>query len=222
MNFEIGKWYKWNHPDSVYYLKVSKISNGYTHYSEYINIKDSEHRTDGSSFAYNHPYWGEMVSISELSRFLLSTHPDLSNNDLNKGFKENDLVVRVWPSGRLTMGKAKFPEWKSAQLLFYSLEEYNSEGGVQKNSFYGTLLSNNLYTHRSPTTVERVWFDIHGNLQSFNSQQSNNNNKLVTENVKNDKNQPIRKVPRQGITYHRGEGQRESIILKRRSRIVSI
>ena len=77
--------------------------------------------------------------------------------------KENDYVVRTWPSGKLTMGFAKI---ESMFLYFKSLEDYNLEGGVRKNGVYGTISSNSTYKQRLATPIEIEAFLSDGNLDN--------------------------------------------------------
>lgn len=52
-------------------------------------------------------------------------------------YKEGDYCIRTWPSGKKTLGIAC--RFISTDLYFKSLEDYNGEGGVTKNSIYGLL-----------------------------------------------------------------------------------
>ncbi len=76
--------------------------------------------------------------------------------------KENDLIVRKWPSGRLTMGKAVF-DYQHKDLMFYSLENYESEGGVTSNQIYGYI--NHTYNERLATEFEIDIFKQRGYLK---------------------------------------------------------
>jgi hypothetical protein len=73
--------------------------------------------------------------------------------------KENDLVVRIWPSGNITMGKA----FKSNRLMFYSLENYHDEGGVSKYNIFG-YIDTSQYKHRLATEKEIFVFNKRGFL----------------------------------------------------------
>lgn len=52
-------------------------------------------------------------------------------------YKEGDYCIRTWPSGKKTLGVAF--SFIDTDLYFKSLEDYNGEGGVTKNSVYGLL-----------------------------------------------------------------------------------
>lgn len=46
--------------------------------------------------------------------------------------KEGDYVVRVWPSGRLTMGIAVVPTWNREGILYFqAIESYDKEGPIR-------------------------------------------------------------------------------------------
>ena len=57
-------------------------------------------------------------------------------------FNVGQYAIRVWPSGKETLGKAVL---KNGQLYWQCEESYNGEGGVYKGELYG-LISN--YTNR--------------------------------------------------------------------------
>lgn len=81
--------------------------------------------------------------------------------------KEGDYVVRVWPSGAITMGKASYEcMYKSPnEAYFIALESYSSEGGVTKDNVYGTLNSIN-YIHRLATPAEISVFKEYGEVRN--------------------------------------------------------
>lgn len=94
-------------------------------------------------------------------------------------FKDNEYIVRVWPSGTITMGKV---ELYGSDSMFKSLEDY-SEGGVLSGEIYGYI--SNLYTldghehvdnannvgignvirHRKPLDYEISLFESRGYLK---------------------------------------------------------
>jgi hypothetical protein len=78
--------------------------------------------------------------------------------------KDGDYVVRVWPSGKLTMGLAIIID--SEALRFFSLENYDREGGVLKNDVYGFISPHSQYKQRLATQVEIESFLAEGNLDS--------------------------------------------------------
>ena len=79
--------------------------------------------------------------------------------------KENDYISRIWPSGNITMGKAVRSSYSydTHQLMFYSLENYNKDGGVTKGDVYG-YLDNNTLKHRLATPIEIHLFNKRGYL----------------------------------------------------------
>lgn len=81
--------------------------------------------------------------------------------------KENDYIVRIWPSGNITMGKAITSPLKIGELMFYSLETYSNEGGVIKDDIYGyidNIGSSTKYKHRLATPIEISLFNKRGYL----------------------------------------------------------
>ena len=78
--------------------------------------------------------------------------------------KEGDAVVRIWPSGTLTFGQARIGGFKNV-LLFYSLENYDYEGRVLKNIFYGSIVSD-VYKHRLATPSEIKIYEIYGEIHN--------------------------------------------------------
>jgi len=53
-------------------------------------------------------------------------------------FKVDQYAIRIWPSGKETLGKVVF---KNGQLYWQCEESYEGEGGVEKGGWYG-LVSN--------------------------------------------------------------------------------
>ena len=50
---------------------------------------------------------------------------------------KDDYIVRIWPSGTLTMGKVHISEFSADnRLMFKALESYSNEGGVVKGGVY--------------------------------------------------------------------------------------
>lgn len=95
-------------------------------------------------------------------------------------FKDNEYIVRVWPSGTITMGKVVV--FGSDDPMFKSLEDYSYEGGVLSGEIYGYIT--NLYNlcgdevdytnnitgsyiirHRKPLNYEISLFESRGYLQ---------------------------------------------------------
>lgn len=81
---------------------------------------------------------------------------------------KDDYIVRIWPSGTLTMGKADISEFSADnRLMFKSLESYSNEGGVYKGSIYG-YVDDSSYSptqhikHRLATPVEIQVFHLYG------------------------------------------------------------
>lgn len=80
--------------------------------------------------------------------------------------KENDYIVRIWPSGNITMGKAIISPLKIGELMFYSLETYSNEGGVTKDDIYGYIdnIGRDTHKHRLATPIEIFLFNKRGYL----------------------------------------------------------
>jgi hypothetical protein len=79
---------------------------------------------------------------------------------------EGDYIVRVWPSGIITMGCAMARENRNTRhLCFYSLETYTLEGGVELNRSYGFFSGIRGYQHRLATKIELEVFQKYGKLQ---------------------------------------------------------
>ena len=85
--------------------------------------------------------------------------------------KENDYVVRVWPSGKMTMGVVKY--FHSELPYFYSLENYSLEGGVKNGEVYGGISSNSAYPQRLATPIEIEAFLSDGNLDNIKGHERN-------------------------------------------------
>lgn len=76
--------------------------------------------------------------------------------------KVGDYIWRVWPSGKKTLGIAcaysnssyDHDNKKLKFTHFWSLENYNHEGGVRKNEGYGAIGSNNDYKYELATESE--------------------------------------------------------------------
>jgi len=79
--------------------------------------------------------------------------------------KKDDFVVRIWPSGIVTMGKAVYSTPLNGKtLMFYSLEHYGKEGGVNKDDTYGYIDNSANYIHRLATDIEIYIFEKKGYL----------------------------------------------------------
>jgi len=85
--------------------------------------------------------------------------------------KEGNYIVRIWPSGTITMGKAVLGDRVKPHhnILFYSLEDYDKEGGVTKDSIFGYIDSNQ-YKHRLATQIEIDLFNKRGYLRITESE----------------------------------------------------
>ena len=83
-------------------------------------------------------------------------------------FKDNEYIVRVWPSGTITMGKV---ELYGSDSMFKSLEDYSYEGGVLSGEIYGfqyfrsQIPIGNVITHRKPLDYEISLFESRGYLK---------------------------------------------------------
>jgi len=87
---------------------------------------------------------------------------------------EGDYIVRIYPSGIITMGKAK-QHPGTGNLNFHSLETYTLEGGVSLNDLYGPISTGYIsssygghgrgYQHRLATKIELEVFQKYGKLQ---------------------------------------------------------
>ena len=75
--------------------------------------------------------------------------------------------VRKWPSGTLTMG-CKVQDLGDI-FLFHSLESYNHEGGVQKNTTYGKL-EESFYPQSLATQEQIDYFFKHETLTTYGSE----------------------------------------------------
>jgi len=76
---------------------------------------------------------------------------------------KDDYIVRIWPSGIITMGKVHFSEFTSDNRpMFKSLESYSNEGGVVKEGVYGYITNNGGFKHRLATSVEINVFHLCG------------------------------------------------------------
>jgi hypothetical protein len=76
----------------------------------------------------------------------------------------NDYIVRIWPSGRITMGIAIYNRTGDA-LMFKALESYEAEGGVYAGDVYGCI-STNKYKHRLATIGEIEVFEKFNSLDN--------------------------------------------------------
>jgi hypothetical protein len=92
---------------------------------------------------------------------------------------KDDYIVRIWPSGTITMGKVHFRQTKSDadgddnRPMFKALESYSNqrnrtsinssnEGSVTKDHVYGYADYNTSYKHRLATPVEIQVFHLYG------------------------------------------------------------
>lgn len=76
---------------------------------------------------------------------------------------KDDYIVRIWPSGTLTMGKVHISEFSADnRLMFKALESYSNEGGVVKGGVYSYIDSVSIYEHRLATPVEIRVFHLYG------------------------------------------------------------
>ena len=90
---------------------------------------------------------------------------------------KDDYIVRIWPSGILTMGKVhinekipgegckEYPDrlGVTGRPMFKSLESYSNEGSVTKDHVYG-YVDNGIsdFKHRLATPVEIRVFHLYG------------------------------------------------------------
>lgn len=74
---------------------------------------------------------------------------------------KDDYIVRIWPSGNITMGKLHFSELKD-RPMFKALESYSNEGGVLKGEIYGYSDNAHGFKHRLATPVEIQVFHLYG------------------------------------------------------------
>jgi hypothetical protein len=89
--------------------------------------------------------------------------------------KENDYVVRTWPSGMTTMGIAVYCNDSGKVihdvLMFKALESYSYEGGVISGGIYGSMETKKAFTrhylHRVATTPEIEVFKKFGTIQNM-------------------------------------------------------
>jgi hypothetical protein len=84
---------------------------------------------------------------------------------------KDDYIVRIWPSGILTMGKVHFsrelspipiPRALKDRPMFKSLESYSNEGGVVKGEVYGYADNVHGFKHRLATPIEIKVFHLWG------------------------------------------------------------
>lgn len=76
---------------------------------------------------------------------------------------KDDYIVRIWPSGTLTMGKVHISEFSADnRLMFKALESYSNEGGVVKGEIYGYSDNAHGFKHRLATPVEIRVFHLYG------------------------------------------------------------
>ena len=81
---------------------------------------------------------------------------------------KDDYIVRIWPSGTITMGKVHFRQTKSDadgddnRPMFKALESYSNEGSVIKDHVYGYVDYNTSYKHRLATPAEIGVFHLYG------------------------------------------------------------
>ena len=75
---------------------------------------------------------------------------------------KDDYIVRIWPSGILTMGKVHFSRELKDRPMFKSLESYSNEGGVVKGEVYGYADNVHGFKHRLATPIEIQVFHLWG------------------------------------------------------------
>jgi hypothetical protein len=74
---------------------------------------------------------------------------------------KDDYIVRIWPSGTLTMGKVYF-RTNDLRPMFKALETYSKEGSVSKYHVYGYADGIHGFKHRLATPVEIRVFHLYG------------------------------------------------------------
>ena len=77
---------------------------------------------------------------------------------------KDDYMVRIWPSGIITMGKVHFSQKRESKdrPMFKALESYSNEGGVVKGEVYGYADNAHGFKHRLATPVEIGVFHLYG------------------------------------------------------------
>jgi hypothetical protein len=77
---------------------------------------------------------------------------------------KDDYIVRIWPSGIITMGKVHFSQKMDLKdrPMFKALESYSNEGGVVKGEIYGYSDNAHGFKHRLATPVEIRVFHLYG------------------------------------------------------------
>ena len=77
---------------------------------------------------------------------------------------KDDYIVRIWPSGIITMGKVHFSQKRELKdrPMFKALESYSNEGGVVKGEIYGYADNAHGFKHRLATPVEIRVFHLYG------------------------------------------------------------
>lgn len=99
-------------------------------------------------------------------------------------YKKGDYCIRTWPSGKKTLGVA----WNFAgtDLYFKSLEDYNGEGGVIKNSVYGLLQDPYKGIYQRPVFKDEILTNKTENMNDLDKELKERESKLEksTVNVK--------------------------------------
>ena len=84
--------------------------------------------------------------------------------------KENDYIVRIWPSGTKTMGIGVASTPGSVFIYWRSVESYELEGGVVNGDIYGSIApayhKSTHYEHRLATQFEIDFFKQYGEIQN--------------------------------------------------------
>ena len=91
---------------------------------------------------------------------------------INEDLKGVEFIVRIWPSGTLTMGKVcwEHVSYRSTTTtpMFLALENYPHEGGVKKDGVYGSICGTprSAIQHRLATSAEIIIYNIYGAIQN--------------------------------------------------------
>lgn len=139
-------------------------------------------KADGSIYAYSNITNDYTVNcdikyneeVFKSSSFKITYYP----------YKEGDYCIRTWPSGKKTLGVA----WNFAgtDLYFKSLEDYNGEGGVIKNSVYGLLQDPYKGIYQRPVFKDEILTNKTENMNDLDKELKERESKLEksTVNVK--------------------------------------
>lgn len=142
--FEIGKWYKANLKEGIFYLKLLKQEKNKIWASEQISVKTSSFVKEPTlcfddSVNYETDRYELLADLSEIQQYLPLGHPDKIVNT-NSMYKVGDFV--------LANGSGGAGGWNSQIVQLLDLSVGSKQGGkLNKNSdFVAKLLNRKTYT----------------------------------------------------------------------------